>query len=53
MTQTKSLYHGHHFPAAIISCAVRSGGLDYGLGLQEFEVTVDGERTELIVCDGE
>lgn len=23
MKKTKSLYHGHRFPAAIISCAVR------------------------------
>ncbi len=23
MTKTKSLYHGHRFPAGVISCAVR------------------------------
>ena len=23
MKKTKSLYHGHHFPAVVISCAVR------------------------------
>jgi putative transposase len=23
MKKTKSLYHGHRFPAAVISCAVR------------------------------
>ena len=36
MKKTKSLYHGHRFPAAIISCAVR-WYFRFGLSLRDIE----------------
>jgi putative transposase len=36
MKKTKSLYHGHRFPAVIISCAVR-WYFRFGLSLRDVE----------------
>ena len=36
MNKTKSLYHGHHLPAVVISCAVR-WYLRFNLSLRDIE----------------